>query len=196
MCSTTVEWRPTLAQNVRSPLVKQETWRRTCWPTQGESTQMCRMWKFISSTWKLETAHAHPQWGEATQVPTMRLCIFTHRRSKSSHQNTSLKKAKSMQMVRNFLQSQNQTLLDMCSPTVEWRPTLARYVRSLLVKQENWRRTCWHWELRTLRKYTNVQNVEIHLIDLETWNSTCSSTVGRSHTCAHNAVMHLHTLAL
>ena len=64
------------------------------------TTHMCRRWKFIWSTWKLETAHAHPQWGEATQVPTMRLCIFTHRRSKSSHQNTSLKKAKSMQMVR------------------------------------------------------------------------------------------------
>ena len=63
---------------------------------------MCRMWKFISSTWKLETAHAHPQWGEATQVPTMRLCIFTHWRSKSSHQNTFLTKAKSMQILRLF----------------------------------------------------------------------------------------------
>ena len=77
----------------------------------------------------------------------------------------------------------------MCSATVEWRPTLAQNVRSPLVKQETWRRTCWPTQGR---KYTNVQNVEIHFIDVETWNSTCSSTVGRSHTSAHNAIIHQH----
>ena len=41
-----------------------------------------------------------------------------------------------------------------------------------------------------------MQNVEIHFVDLETWNSTCSSTVARSHTSAHNAIMHFHTQAL
>ena len=38
----------------------------------------------------------------------------------------------------------------------------------------------------------NVQNVEIHLVRLGTWNSTCSLTVGRSHTSAHNAIMQVH----
>ena len=61
---------------------------------------MCRMWRFIWSNSTPETAHAHPQWGEATQVHRMRLRIFTSKSSEKSHQNAYLGKAKSMRMVR------------------------------------------------------------------------------------------------
>ena len=69
-------------------------------PHWGESSQMCRMWRFIWWGWAPGTAHAHSQWGEATQVHTMRLCMSTGNHSKKAHQNTFLTKAKSMQMVR------------------------------------------------------------------------------------------------
>ena len=51
------------------------------------------MWRFIWWGWAPETAHAHSQWGEATQVHTMRLCMFTGNHSKKAHQNTFLTKA-------------------------------------------------------------------------------------------------------
>ena len=80
---------------------------------------MCRMWRFIWSSWNPETAHAHPQGRKATQMHTMRLCICTLKRSQKTHQNTFLGKAKSMQMVRFLFDHRiksNQT-----SPHPQWR---------------------------------------------------------------------------
>ena len=39
------------------------------------------------------TAHSYSQWGEATQVHTMRLCMSTGNHSKKAHQNTFFTKA-------------------------------------------------------------------------------------------------------
>ena len=50
-------------------------------------------------SWNPEKAPAYPQWGEATQMHTMRLCIFKSRPSERSHENTPLVRAKSMQVV-------------------------------------------------------------------------------------------------
>ena len=58
-----------------------------------------------------------------------------------------------------------------CSPTVEWKLTLAQNVRRHLVKQDHWGCT---WSPTLGRKYTNVQNVEVRLVELETWKVTCT----------------------
>ena len=42
------------------------------------------------------------------------------------------------------------------------------------------------------RKYTTVKNAESPLAELVLWKGTCSFTMGRSHTNAHNAIMRLH----
>ena len=57
-------------------------------PHWGESSQMCRMWRFIWWGWAPGTAHAHSQWGKATQMDTMRLSMFMGNHSKKAHQNT------------------------------------------------------------------------------------------------------------
>ena len=62
-------------------------------PHWGGSSQMCRMWRFIWWGWAPGTTHAHSQWGEATQVHTMRLCMSTGNHSKKAHQNTFFTKA-------------------------------------------------------------------------------------------------------
>ena len=101
---------------------------------------------------------------------------------------------------RAFLVSNTRSHLPMlliwkrtCSPTVEWRFTIAQNVRSLLVKQGRWGGT---WSPTLGRKYTNVQNAEIHLVKLDIWNSIYSSTVGKSYTSAHNAIMLLQEQAI
>ena len=48
-----------------------------CW----ERTRMLRMRRFIWYGWNPEEAQAHPQWGEAAQVHTVQLYLFTGKHS-------------------------------------------------------------------------------------------------------------------
>ena len=47
-----------------------------------------------------------------------------------------------------------------------------------------------------VHKCAECGDLGIYLVTLENWKGTCSSTVERSHTNAHNAIMHLHKPAI
>ena len=97
-------------------------------PHWGENTQMCRMWRCIWHGQTTEKVQVHPHWGEATQMHIMILCIFT-----SSHHNTFLAKAKSVQKVR-LLFNRNikpQTSSNPTSAHLQWKKVTSRATKTL-----------------------------------------------------------------
>ena len=98
-CSPTVGRSCKLAQNVISHLVKQEHRGSTWSPTlrrKYTNVQNAEIYLVKLHIWKCTCS----QWGEATYVHTIVLCIFTSRPSERSRQNTFLTKAKSIRMVQ------------------------------------------------------------------------------------------------
>ena len=98
------------------------------------------MWRFIWWDWKAEKAHAHPQWGEATQVHTMQLCMSTGNHSEKAHQNTFFTKA--IQINANgatSLQSQYSISTNIYSSTAEKSHSTVKSVGAHSVKHNIWK---------------------------------------------------------
>ena len=118
----------------------------------GEQVHRCA--EFICSAFNSENTHAHPRWEEATHVHTMWFCIFTSRQSWRSQQNTFLRKAKSMQIVRLLLNLESTTpersfitviVEESLSSYSQIHPSYPQQASVLGRAQEVWLRHCSFW---------------------------------------------------